>query len=1830
MKINFFKSFLSLSFLLAFLSSCDGDKSIKDSNSEKFKDYISGYSSGLISKKDEIRIELNKDIDANGIDWDAIKDDLFLITPKVEGDIDLVDSKTIVFVPKEWLAPNQKYLLTLDLSKLFKAVPEKLKKFNFSVDVLPRDFDFEFKGVRVDQGSPGSVKILGGINFSDTELLENVKKLLSAVYDGNEVKIKWIEGNSRYFDFEISGIKRKEDLSTVVISWDGKPINVDTKGKYEAEVPALGVFSLLSAKVETVPDYYLSLNFSDQVDKKQTLDGLISISGMSDLRFAVVKNEVKVYLPNDLDLNKKVKISEGLKNIFGRKLSETIETDVIAEQIKPEIRFVGNGSILPSSEGLILPFEAVCLKSVDVRITKIYSNNVLQFFQVNNYSGDYQLRRVGKVVLKKVVPLNTDPSLNLHKWNRFVLKLDDLIKKEPGAIYRVELNCRRHQALYTCDDEVSNVNEGSSSYWNQFENYNYGRYNWSQRNNPCHDMYYGYNKVRSKNVLASDIGLVAKRESDNNYTFFVNNLKTTRSIAGAKIKFYNYQQQVYKEIVTDSEGQVKLQLKEVPFLLAAEYEGQTTYMKLRDGSSLSLSSFEVGGEFVQTGIKGFLYGERGVWRPGDSLFISLIVEDKYKNLPEGQPVVFKLKNPRGQTVDKQVISTGVNNMFVFRTKTADDAPTGQWRVEANVGGSSFYKNLKVETIKPNRLKINLDFGKDELISDDKDLDGKLNVKWLHGSPGANLKAEFSLKLKRGKVSYPKFADYVFDNPHLNFYSQEETVFEGKTDADGNAELSTSIQLAEQVPGQLQAVFNGKVYEPSGNYSVSYQSIPMKPYQSMVGVHVEGTENRSGFIETDVKHNVNLVCLDDKGKLVDREDVEVKLYKLSWRWWWDYDAGRSNYNRAQERDLISSDKVNLTGGKGSWSFKVDYPSWGRYLVEVKDPVSGKITGKIFYIDWPYWRGTSNKGSGEGASMLQLLADKEKYNIGDDVKIKVPTAEGGNVLVSLESGSRILKTFWVKSEGKMTTISFPVDKSMTPNIYASIMVLQPHMQTQNDRPIRMYGVLPIFVEDQLSHLSPVINMPKEIEPLQNVTIDISEKKGMPMTFTVAVVDEGLLDLTNFKTPKPWKHFYAKEALGVTTYDMYDEVIGAFGGSLQHLLALGGDMSKKGEKDNKAKRFKPVVKFFGPYTVAKGKTKSVSFKMPNYVGSVRTMVVAGQDLSYGSSEQTTPVRQPLMVLATVPRVVGPGEVVDIPVSIFATDKTIKKADIQIQTNDIIEVLGVKSSSVSFDKPGEKMVYFKVKAKKRLGSGKITIAGNGNGKKATQEIDFEVRTPNPELVKVYDKVLKPGDSWAQAVNNIGLEGTNDLLVEVSSIPSINLEERLSYLIQYPHGCVEQTTSSVFPQLYLSEVMDLSVKLQNKIKDNVQKGVNRLRTFTTSSGGLSYWPGGYEANEWGTIYATHFLVLAKKKGYNVPDEFLKPILRFLKNKARRFSRGRQYQKFQQAYRLYLLALAGEEELSSMNRLAESKSLNYQTSLRLASAYAILNKTTMADKLLSTAPAEQTTDNEWRWYTYGSALRDNAMTLETFVLLNKQEEGFDLLRRMSEKLGSNYWCSTQTTAFCIYAYVKYVSQFSKSSSIKLNTVFDGDKKQLFGQKTMIKKSFDPSERVNHQFDFTNQGQSLVYVRVYSKGTPLEVSRENVQKKINLSVKYKDMKGNLIDKSNIKQGTEFKVELSVYNNGNYGAFKDLALTQIIPSGWEIRNTRLNEGETSVDAKVEHVDLRDDRINLYFDLGRGQRKTFEFELHSTFTGSFDLPPVVCTAMYDGSIYAQVPGGKTSVTK
>ena len=327
-------------------------------------------------------------------------------------------------------------------------------------------------------------------------------------------------------------------------------------------------------------------------------------------------------------------------------------------------------------------------------------------------------------------------------------------------------------------------------------------------------------------------------------------------------------------------------------------------------------------------------------------------------------------------------------------------------------------------------------------------------------------------------------------------------------------------------------------------------VPYSPYASYAGIKLPEGEKPFNYLLAGKSQQLQIVNTDAKGNLVGGDkQMEILFYRIQWRWWWDdYGDNLSNFTQDEYNKLIKRDVVTLKNGKGAWNFGTGEDEWGRYLILVKDMASGHITGQAFYIDSDNWQSRGSDDNQTAASMLSFTSNKTSYKVGEDIKITVPTSSNGRMLVSIESGSKVLKSLWQETKDGQTVVSFKADKDMAPNVYATVSLLQPHSQTLNDLPIRMYGSIPIMIENAETILKPVLNIPATIRPEQNVSFTVSEQAGKAMTYSVAIVDEGLLDLTRFKTPDPHKAFYGREALGVKTFDLYDYVIGAWGGDLE----------------------------------------------------------------------------------------------------------------------------------------------------------------------------------------------------------------------------------------------------------------------------------------------------------------------------------------------------------------------------------------------------------------------------------------------------------------------------------------------------------------------------------------------------------------------------------------------------------------------------------------------------------------------------------------------------------
>ncbi|MFI5453063.1 alpha-2-macroglobulin [Pedobacter sp. UC225_61] len=1827
-------------------------KNKKKQDNQAFAKYIKSYTSGTISKKSFIRIHLASAVKSLNDLGKPDERELFDFSPNIKGKTYWIDAQTLEFRPDEQLKPDQKYDATLNLSTI-TTTDKGLEEFEFDFKVIKPGLNLVQNGlVSQNNTSLTYMKLSGEINTADYEEQPSIEKTLTLDFS-QKLKIKWNHDPEKHRStFVIDSIKKINKEETLILKWNGEAINADdTKGEEKVVVPAQGVFKVLDIKAVQGAEDYALIQCSNPVNVAQDLNGLISLGNLQDLRFTIDASQIKVYAPDQLQGNYAVTVNAAITDIEGKTLQSAKSANIIFEDKLPFVTIAGSGTILPNSGKLVLPFEAVNLKAVDITVIKIYENNIPQFFQVNNYKEGNELRRVAKPVVQKTIRLDEDKSINLHKKTRFTLDLDKLIRTEPGAMYRVTIGFRQAYNVYDCKENTETVEDGDredydesygdkidedDEFWEQYNSYYPNHYRWSDKDNPCTPSYYTNERWASRNLLASNIGLVAKRGNDNSMLIVATDLLTAKPLSGVSLELLDYQRQLLTTVKTDGDGLATFDLKRKPFLLIAKKGNERGYLKLDDGNSLPLSRFDVSGDVVQNGIKGFIYGERGVWRPGDSVYLSFILEDKLKKFPENYPVTFEFYNPKGQLAKRMVSGQALNGFYTFKTATENTAPTGNWLAKVKVGGASFSKTIKVETIMPNRLKINFDLRGKTYLGNGTASATTLSAKWLFGSPAQNLKAKVDVNLNTTETKFKGFDDYTFDNPTVQFQSQLKTIFEGTLNAAGTAVVNTNLSESNIAPGVLRANFTTKVFEPGGNFSIDNFSIPYHVYTSYLGIKTPKGDRLSGLLLTGQDHKIDVVNVNRDGRLLGgTKTVQVELYKVQWRWWWEQDNQDSyaNFTQNEYNKLIKKESISLTNGKGSWSFRINEPDWGRYLILIRDENGGHTTGKSVYVDWPGWAQREQANNPTDASMLSFTANKEKFNVGEDITLTIPTGENGRALISIENGSRVLKTYWIDTKKGQTQFKFKAEKNMAPNVFANITLLQPHAQTLNDLPIRMYGAIPLTIEDPETILKPVIKMSNTLKPEVESSITVGEANGKPMTYTIALVDEGLLDLTRFKTPDPHSIFYAREGLGVKTWDLFDQVLGAWGGNLERILSIGGDGSiNKNLNPAKANRFKAVVKFMGPFSLAKGENKTHKFTLPQYIGSIRAMVIAGDNGAYGYAEKAVEVKKPLMVLATLPRVIGPGESFTLPVNIFATNNNLKNVSVVVQSTNLL-IEGPKTQQLNFKQSGEQMTYFNVVAPNTVGVAKVKIIAQSGNEKTVYDVEMDIRNPNPYITNVISATIQPKQTWKTSYGPIGMVGTNAGTLEVSSIPPIDLNKRLSYLIQYPHGCVEQTTSSIFPQLLLDKLIPLSTQKKTEVERNIKSGINRLKGFQSIDGGLSYWPGEGSSDEWGTNYAGHFLVEAQSAGYTLPVGLLDELIRFQKTKATNWipnSTNFYGGDLSQAYRLYVLALAKKPEMAAMNRLRAFEYLSVSAKWRLAAAYQLAGQSAAANGLIK-GLAQTVEPYTQLGGTYGSDLRDEAMIMETLTLMGQKGKAAQLLQTVAARLGQNTWYSTQTTAYSLLAIAKFCGQNSASNKLQYNYVLDGQKGNINSEQYFNSTALNFK---NNTASITNIGNNVLFVRLILQGQPVAGQNNflpNNPEVLDMKVSYKSLKGQFINPTILKQGTDFYAEVTIKNPGRMGYYEQMALTQIFPSGWEIINTRLNDNESALaSAAYTYRDVRDDRVFTYFNIRENETLTYKVLLNASYLGKYYLSAVQCEAMYNNNISATQAGKWVQVVK
>lgn len=1808
--------------LLALLPSCGkktggGDAFVERIQplNEALLPFLDSYTSGVVAEGEPIVVRFKNPETLKVKYGEALSAKAFEFTPALKGKAVWIDENTVGF-QYDKIDKEKSYVCKFKMSDFIDCAVDQNLEFGFGVRRQNLSLVAKQPICLSNETMDYNLRIAFAVPVDQDAALEMFDASLSkdhpveATYIGNNI-----------YDFLIQNFERKNAEYTVPVSLSGAAVDVKKDMTVSLPICAKDKFVPLSFDVDRSANH-ATLFFSQPLKETQNLTGFISTPYNLAYKADIKGNKVDFFFDISQlsryqlsDLN--VKVESGIRSENGMTLQNDYDFQMDLSQVLPKVRWTDEGVIIPNVDETTVYFDAICLNSVTLRIIRIYDDNILSFLQDNELTETYGIRKAGR--LEKKVRLAVDNPYP-NQWKTFPIVLSDYVKVEPGAMYQLSLDFGPADYTYASDEmkmAVTDNPEREAAFWDGQE-YDFKEYNYDgEYGDPNGYYYYNYVDVE-KNIVVSDLAVTAKMGRNDLVDVYVHRISDAQPASDAKVMAYNFQKQEVAQSTVDGNGHAQLQCANRPaFVVATDSKGSKSVIKLSDGNALSYSRFNISGEAIEKGVCAFAYSNRGVWRPGDDLQLNLMLNDIESSVPDNYPVVLEVIDASGRLYAKQVNTKPMNDIYCFSVPTNVSDETGLWTARFKVGTSVITKNLRVETVKPNRLEIKLDLP--EVISLNRNEYVALTSKWLNGMKANGLKADVDVHLRGGETAFKNFANYTFVNEMQSFDPQEYSLFSGQLNAEGAANVGFGPLSDVYASQMMNGTFTVKVFEQGGDFSIASFAAKLSPYERYVGVNLPETSSKYGsYYDTGKDWKFDIAVASENGTTYNSAvALDYALYKLDSYWWWSSEDEYSlqRYASGTYKAPVKNGKLTCNGTT-SVTFNITDDEWGSYLFVINDGQGGHTFAKVINFDWGY--GHSSSASGAPAQ-LSLKATAESYQVGEKIVVTFPANNKAKALVTVEANDRVLQSMLVENLGEEGKVEIKATEEMIPNVYVYVALIQPH-DAVNDLPIRLYGVIPVKVENKKLQLQPNIQMPETANTKKKIDVKVGEAAGQAMTYTLAVVDEGILGLTNFSTPNPYGYFNSKQALSVRTWDNYASIVDAFSGELGSVYAIGGD-GMLNQEITLDKRFKAYAITLGPFELKAGETNTHSFDVPQCSGALRFMVVAkGNGKAFGSADKRMTVVDPINLYPSAPRVVAPGDELNLKVQVQAPTMKNKTLNVKFD-NKNLNPIGDLPTTVKIDGNGEGLVAVRTNIPKTLGNAVMKVAVTGEGYTAESSTEMPIRMPYAERRNTITKEIEAGQTVSIPFTLAGMDGTQQGNVTVSSLLPVDLFSRMDYLMDYPHGCLEQLTSKAFPQLYLNYFIQLDDQEKEEMKNNVESAVVNLKSYQKSDNSMTNWVGGTYSDPWTEIYALHFLVEAKNQGFNVPQYFIDGLLNYQANRAKQWKNNIDYKPGEtiQAYRLFVLALADKPEMGAMNRFKELD-MNYGLTKALAAAaFALTGKTSIAQNLLpAVGEGEQLSD----YYTsFGSRTRDLAFLTYTQMLCDMDKQTVqNNVNEVCRMMSTDRWMDTQTTAFSLFVLGKYaekmnVSNTDLSATVKVN----GEERTLNSNMASVGFGFTPKLGSN-ALEVKNNTNDKIVANVFTKTSVAEYDMSEGGNLITMTVNYTDKNGGPVNLSALNMGTDLRVNITV-NNPSEWQVTELALSYYLPSGWELVNERVT-GEMTGNQGAKHIDMRDDRAYFYFDLMPHSKKSFTLKANATYEGNYMIPAVRCEDMYNAEIFYKIP--------
>lgn len=1788
-------------FLTLLLFSCKKkDQNIIDQHSAEITDYFSAFTRGMIQEDQQIVFQFNDNIKVNEASiTDAIK-----ISPSQKFNIS-VDNNLLTIRPLDQWKRGTDYDFRIDLAKAI--IGGKNQIVSSKVKVHNQFLSVERKGLVIDKKGNKFIEL--AIQTALPEKVESLKSIFINTPADN-ISISEMESN-RY-----NALIPYQSNST--IDWNGKALQCNESGKIHSWRVSKDKLNIVSTYFDKEKREFTAY-FSQLLDEKQDATGLIT-SGNKPLEYKISLNEIKVFLNSTTDESQNIQLKKGIRSITGNKLTKNHSSQVVLSAIKPQLKWLSEGTYIPNSGKFNIPFKAIGLKEVKVIVSSIPNERAAQFSAWNDITSQdhYELLRYGEFNYEKIIQLDPNNMLNLEVWNEFGLDLTDEFERKPGNIYRVNLSFNPSHTILSCNDsELANFDKKTlTKDWfndkNRYYNY-YSYYRYQDRNNPCKPSFYLDQYELSKNIHCTNVFPIIK-QGDNSVTIGVKELQNNVLATNAEVTLLNLQGQVIQSSKTSNGGIVTFENLDIqPHAIKLDYKGENSYFSMSPETVNPITEFDVNGGAQDIDTRMFVYSERDIWRPGDSIFVNVMLNRSAHDYPDGLPIKIDFYNAKNVLQDVQVQNIQSNkNLYTFTLKTQVDDPTGYWRANINLGPNQKTHSLRVETIRPNVVDVLFAFNEEEndWIYSQK-MSGSINVEYLAGYAVKNGQLKSTANITPLTFPFENHPNYRFA-PYNTKSSKNVKLFEVKTNDQGAANIASSLNF-KKYKAPSKVIYDTQVNLPAGGSNSESNQCIISPFSSYIGVENKKGNGWKGSFNYGETPTIDLIHVDQKGELIQGSSkAKVILYKARKDWWYDRYRLSRNHNVHSSSSYIEKEvkTIYFNNGKASFKYEGNHGS-GLFLLRVVDGTSGHASELRFHSI-----NTQNYEIDRNPEFVQLDLEKDTYKIDEQMRVKLPNIQDSKAFVSIERGNTILDAFWMDLDNP--DLELKVKDEWYPNFYLNVSIVQNYGQENNDRPLRMYTIEQIKVQERSEILEPVIKVQDKVRPNETFEIQISEKNGQPMEYTLAVVDKGLQNITGYKLPDPIGHFSRPYSLMIKTWDIFHELIYFMNPSFAGVFSIGGDgLMNKLDESADFNRFEPVVYHLGPFQLSKKSSRVHKIDLSNYIGQLNVAVVAVNNKTFGSKEKNIKASSPLMIQSQMPRALNVSDQVELPITMFKDEASIQSSNVNV-TFDKAAILSEKAQmNIDLANTDQATNTFSFTVGEKPGKTNIRLDANANSFKAYEETSIFINYPNGYEEKVTYEELPSMQELTIDVDAFGYETTKHCNIGVSGIIMPAFTKYYQSLIRYPHGCLEQTTSKAFGMLFIEDLVKLSPKERLSRADFMDAALTKLYAHQKADGSFKYWSSGYY-HEWADLYAGHLLLEAKEKGLNINQNALNNWLRFTENKANRWrvkevnNRTLRQEEMLQAYRLFLLAKANKPAKSAMNRFKNRNIEGQFVQTLLGGAYVFAGMEKIGNDLVFRGI--QNIPSGYNYYTFGSKARNQAIALMILSQIERTEKIDRFYQNWVLEMNNKNYLSTQEKGFAMMASYYYLKDKNEKLNAKKEIEVSSKKynEQFVLENNESKNYFFEPMDLTDKLQIKNKGEGKVYIvkteRAISKDLYPEAKANNIQ----MNVSYVDQSNNRINLDNIKQGEEMIVTVKVKNT-DISNFKSMALSLRMPSGWELINPRVLKTAELSQSPFIHQDYRDDKVFTYFELNTKAEKIFKFRVKANLKGNYYLPAVRCEDMY-----------------